>query len=446
MDSTRAYSAQLDNTLVRESHFTSSYVDQWQRSSCLGGLRLQTPKFFILGLLPGDGRFSLVFRYGVEPSFAPTTTSPGPHTVSRWEASTGGGGKRKDPVSSLKAADFIVADVTGNDPDVMLHIGYALGFSRHVVLISQRPAAEVPRILGNRPVIEYSLSFEGLNALRERLCTEWNNFLVVSSVPANSSLLHDSDVSQHLNDLQHGLSKLRSDSLLSKLGSNEVKRLRTRVDKLTDGQFDLRNQKPNQEIIEYFCDYLAQLQDSTCSFDTITNFNFWRAITSGDSPWQYLEVNIEAARKGATIRRIIVARPSSPTRSHAGGRSGGSEERLLYDLVQGTRERSTGVEARIETRILVSGSGRNSSPEASYPNLGLLHRGKESLLFLPRYDSSGGMLQTDFYSNSPQTIRGTPTKSVKLIDRHVSIFNDAWSRAASIDHEMLHALAMGALW
>ena len=45
------------------------------------------------------------------------------------------------------------------------------------------------------------------------------------------------------------------------------------------GQFDLRNEKPNREIIEYYVDYLSQLDSADCGFDTVTFFSFWEEIT-----------------------------------------------------------------------------------------------------------------------------------------------------------------------
>lgn len=47
-------------------------------------------------------------------------------------------------LSAIRRAEFVVADVTGASPNVLFEIGMALGLSKPVLLLSQRPAKEMP--------------------------------------------------------------------------------------------------------------------------------------------------------------------------------------------------------------------------------------------------------------------------------------------------------------
>lgn len=407
-----------------------------------GGAAMSSPTYRILVLLPSDGIFSIVFDYGIVPSFLSTGQSVGCE-VERWQPQTG---RRSsgDPLVSLKEADIVVVDVTGNDPEVMACLGWALGQGKEVYLVSQQNSGDLPQPMRSLTVITYTLSSTGLQQLQQQLYRSWSGSLPARQIPLRLSLLHHAEVSKNLASLQHDLSKFPSDSLLNRLGSNEVRRLKERISLLTDGQFDLRNQKPNGEIIDYFCDYLGQLNDRTCGFDTITNINFWRAITSGHDKWKYLDVNIEAARKGAQIRRLIVAQSGATPRQTTHGHDTTPQGDLLRELVVASRERSNRFEAQLQTKILVVNDP--SSPRCNYPNLGLLRRRDEFLLFLPKYDESGDMIQTDFHFALSSEIKGASGKSVLMIRQHKARFEEAWGKADEISERILHAFTTGQLW
>lgn len=71
-----------------------------------------------------------------------------------------------DIVSGLNQAAFCVADLTGNNPNVMWETGYAMALGRPVILIGQS-IGSIPFDLHNHRLIEYSV--DALDDLRERM-------------------------------------------------------------------------------------------------------------------------------------------------------------------------------------------------------------------------------------------------------------------------------------
>jgi hypothetical protein len=57
--------------------------------------------------------------------------------------------------SAIRRAEFVVADLTGANPNVLFEVGLALGLSKPVLLLSQAPATEMPFDLRTQQVAMY---------------------------------------------------------------------------------------------------------------------------------------------------------------------------------------------------------------------------------------------------------------------------------------------------
>lgn len=55
----------------------------------------------------------------------------------------------------VREADFVIADITGNNPNVMMEIGLALGMGKQVLLLSQGRSEDLPTDLASRQVAIY---------------------------------------------------------------------------------------------------------------------------------------------------------------------------------------------------------------------------------------------------------------------------------------------------
>jgi hypothetical protein len=81
--------------------------------------------------------------------------------------------------AELTAADVIVADVTGRNPDLLYVLGLCHGIGRCPLLIAQRPA-ELPFGLGALRHVGYAATAEGVRRLREDLSRALRVFLAAS--------------------------------------------------------------------------------------------------------------------------------------------------------------------------------------------------------------------------------------------------------------------------
>lgn len=81
--------------------------------------------------------------------------------------------------AELTAADVIVADVTGRNPDLLYVLGLCHGIGRCPLLIARRPA-ELPFGLGALRHVEYAATAEGVRRLREDLSRALRVFLAAS--------------------------------------------------------------------------------------------------------------------------------------------------------------------------------------------------------------------------------------------------------------------------
>lgn len=68
----------------------------------------------------------------------------------------------------IRAADYVVADLTGRNANVFYELGYAHALGKPAVLLTQDPE-DVPIDLLGRRVIEYTDSIGGATRLREVL-------------------------------------------------------------------------------------------------------------------------------------------------------------------------------------------------------------------------------------------------------------------------------------
>ena len=57
--------------------------------------------------------------------------------------------------SAIRRAEFVVADLTGANPNVLFEVGLALGLNKPVLLLSQGPTKEMPFDLQQLQVAMY---------------------------------------------------------------------------------------------------------------------------------------------------------------------------------------------------------------------------------------------------------------------------------------------------
>lgn len=65
----------------------------------------------------------------------------------------------------LKTADLVIADLTGNNPNVFLEVGYRMALSKPIIYIMQENSEPIPFDIRTTNILKYDLEQNGKNVL-----------------------------------------------------------------------------------------------------------------------------------------------------------------------------------------------------------------------------------------------------------------------------------------
>lgn len=205
---------------------------------------------------------------------------------------------------------------------------------------------------------------------RERYERQWDSLLFSEEIKHLKSQLND------------GLSQIPRDSILKNFVKRSLDKTVDRVADLSNGRFALRTELATDEIIDTFCDYVSQLNDTSCRYDTISVPRFWKGMTNEGEDWAYLVANKAAAIEGTSIRRtFILDLDAYPERKVI-------DDPVLQEILARhyritiDSEDPEDFKGSIETKIYFS--KHHDIESATYPNMAIWRKGSEILLFTPR--------------------------------------------------------------
>lgn len=127
-------------------------------------LKLTTPKPFVFVLMPFDQKFNDIYKFGIKGA----AEVAGAY-AERLDEQIFTEGMLERIYNQINKADVIVADMTGQNPNVFYEVGYAHALGKIVLLLTQE-ADDIPFDLKHRLHIVYGGSIESLKAdLTEKL-------------------------------------------------------------------------------------------------------------------------------------------------------------------------------------------------------------------------------------------------------------------------------------
>ncbi len=371
-------------------------------------------KLFCLVFMPFEQSFSFVYAYGIRLAVQDMEKASG-LTIDVVRVDEIHESKKEKIVAIKKMiedADFIISDLTHYRPSVLWEMGYASALGKHIICMiysagkkKRDNIIDLPYDIRSLDVIEYDFSVEGMEKFRKDFVKK--NLDTINKLRSdNGFLLYEPSVAQMVKTIKDGLSKVPVNSLMRNLAANEIDRVSKRIDELCNGEFELRNEKPNKEIIKYYCDYMSQLEGGAGEFKTVTYCGFWNEITEGGNNSNYFEANIVAANVGAQIKRIFVV-------SH----DYDNEYKLLLKKVLQAflNEAKKRNDKNIDLKII--DKDKDAFDGTTYENFGLMKKGDERLLFLPHYEKDK-MTKTKFFYCSDHN-----KKNCKNIDKYEKRFD-----------------------
>ncbi len=111
-------------------------------------------------LMPFASQFDGIWEQVVRP-----TVEDHGDACSRADDLFGPGSVIDDILGSIRSADYLIADLTGRNPNVYYELGFAHAMGKPVVLLTQ-DVADVPFDLKHQRLIEYADTAAGAAALR----------------------------------------------------------------------------------------------------------------------------------------------------------------------------------------------------------------------------------------------------------------------------------------
>jgi len=380
--------------------------------------------------MPFSPEFSIVYDMGIKPAVQEIRQQQPSLSLSSERADEHlviDDDKVRKVIASLKKSDLVIADISGFNPNVLWELGFSHALSKPTIILSQT-TKDLPFNIKNRDVLKYEFSSSGLAKLKTELIKELAPF-VGQRLHHGASLHADDNIARRLESITQGIGSLERDSIVTNLVRNELDRFAERVKHLQEGKFDLRNQKPNREITKYFCDYVEQLRSPGATYDTVSTRAFWQAITDDGRNFSYLTANVRAGDLGAKIRRVFLL--DRKTYPECTAKADG----LLSAVLARHYEETSASDGQIETKVFFSED--YAVDLKTYGNFAVWRQGHESMLFIPRYDSTDSrMVETLFtYISERRKDMLTYPQNEKEIRDHESRFKRMWTRGVTLEEK-----------
>jgi nucleoside 2-deoxyribosyltransferase len=322
----------------------------------------------------------------------------------------------------IEKSDLVIVDISELNPNVLWELGYSTALDKYVILISEA-VNNLPFNIRVNEICKYQLDFEGMGRLRKELVKRLRDIVRVA-LQEKGTLIRHKDFLTASKHVTTTLKHIREDSLLKQLALNELTRIGTRFEKLAYGLFELRNVKPYEEVIEYYCEYVSQLKGDDCRFDVVSNLNFWNEITRKGTDLRYILTNAHAAKEGAKIKRIILI-----DANEFKDRTVKQNETYTY-ILKILYNKQNEIRANFQTKLYFV--DHFATARETYSNFGILVKGAEMLLFEPMYEGSR-MKETIFmYINKEFDAADGHIIKIK---RYETLFNEVWERGEVLDEK-----------
>ena len=337
------------------------------------------------------------------------------------------GSKVTQIIKLIEKCDIAIVDITNERANVYWELGYCTAMDKPIIIICQKFKGtefydNIAFNIKNREVKLYDLSVKGLIELEKYLFDVLISELELI-LPLKKSLAVDKDINSVRQEIIIGLKEIDKNSLLKSLVLGEFERLNGRMKRLKNGFFDLRNRKPLSEIINYYSNYVSQLNEEGATFDTITLKNFWKNITNNYSDFTYFEANKSAAQKGTIIRRIFILQKDDLLNSDP-----------FYNSVLLPHFNMTRRNKRFQAKVYICLDKEEFDTIIDdYPNLAIWTRNNnQHLLFRPRHKGDD-FERTDFYYYEDGNYSYEENK--KQIDDSANFFKRIWENEQSLPLE-----------
>lgn len=380
-------------------------------------------ELFCYVFMPFDSSLSFVYDFGIKPLVKEFNNEESDYklTIQRADEDIITSGHNINKIKdAIWKCDIAIIDISNRNPSVMWELGYCEALNKETIIIRQ-DSDSLPYNINQKYIIRYELSTYGLEVLAKKLAQ------ILGTISENKiqTIRFDSEIDDLFKVLDFEFRKIHENSILKNFAKNELKRIANRIEKLNhEGVFDLRNWKDMNEVITYYSDYIKELDNSDCSYKTLSFFEFWEDFEKRSPEADYLHANIVAANEGTLIQRCFVI--DSKKFATNSVNEDPNKKRVLQKHYYASLNHDN-----IATKVFFT---ENELELDLVNNFALWRKGSEKILFLPYYGPTGQMIRTNFHYYDP-TLRAN--RKFRESQRYISLkekkFDEIWGKGVPLD-------------
>jgi len=191
----------------------------------------------------------------------------------------------------LQTAPVLLADLSGNNPNVLFELGYRKAQGKPFVCISNKPEAAAfwAKIF---QIIDYTPA-DAVKKIADALRSAVADF----GVRANCE-----DELAELAEMVRRKEKFIN-PFQDRVAAWRIRRAWDQVETIQKRTWEFEAKSPTA-YVAYIFEGIMQLLEPGEEYSTVTNLNFWSSKAVGDSA--FLKANIQAAKRGVTVKRVFL--------------------------------------------------------------------------------------------------------------------------------------------
>ena len=193
----------------------------------------------------------------------------------------------------LRDAELVVADCSGNNPNVLFELGFRWAYGKPFVCISNRPALTAfwPKNFQIYDYTDRDKIGELVNAVKSSLA----EFSTRSRCEREFAVLQEEvrPAGRFSNPFQDRVAAWR------------IERARHHISAIQQGEWESSARTPVAHVAHMFEGIIGLLEDGE-EYRTVTNMSFWEDAAVGGPVSPLLEDNVRAAQRGVRVKRVFL--------------------------------------------------------------------------------------------------------------------------------------------
>jgi len=321
----------------------------------------------------------------------------------------------------LRNAPLVLADISGNNPNVLFELGFRKAQGLPFVCISNT-IADATFYTQIYQIIDYTEKNAALR-IAEAIKSAITNFTSGLSIKQELDIISER-TREYIFD----------NPFQDRIAAWRIRRAAEQIESIRKGEWELDAKIPAKYVAFMFEGILQQLKEGE-EYWTVTNLNFWSSRAIGDSA--FLTANIDAARRGVAIKRVfLIDRKDIKPKSV----SGGAVFRMLIEHKHACQKVNETNPGKMIVKCLISDEldidlERYGHFALARDTAGEVGMEKGCIVIVPRYDPSvlnGKISHLKLIFSRGSSIADRNTSD--YVEKFTRVFSEAQDLDALLEH------------